>query len=125
MTSDELTLPVTLVTKAIVGAVAAFTLQLPVRGVHRAIRAAKDAELLAVRAAIARTRAASLAGGAAGAEDATRLGGLLAFEARIAGVVEWPFDVGTLLRFTVFLALPLGSWIAGALVEWLVSRVLG
>lgn len=81
---------------------------MPVRGVHRAIRAAKDAELLAVRA-----------------EDATRLGGLVAFEARIAGVSEWPFDVGTFVRFTVFLALPLGSWIAGALVEWLVSRVLG
>jgi len=122
MASDELTLPVTLITMAIVGAVGAFTVLLPVRGVHRAIRAAKDAELFAVRAAIARTRAAALAGGAA---DATRLGGLLAFEARIAGVGEWPFDVGTFVRFAVFLALPLGSWIAGALVERLVSRVLG
>jgi hypothetical protein len=125
MASDELTLPVTLITMAIVGAVGAFAVLLPVRGVHRAIRAAKDAELLAVRAAIARTRAAALAGGAAGAEDATRLGGLLAFEARIAGVGEWPFNVGTFVQFAVFLALPLGSWIAGALVEWLVSRVLG
>ena len=125
MSSDELTLPVTLVTMAIVGAVAAFTVLLPVRGVHRAIRAAKDAELLAVRAAIARTRAATLTGGAAGAEDATRLAGLLAFEARIAGVVEWPFDVGTFVRFFALLALPLGSWIAAALVEWGVSQVLG
>jgi len=54
MASDELTIPVTLLTMAIVGAVGAFTVPLPVRGVHRAIRAAKDAELLAVRAAIAR-----------------------------------------------------------------------
>ena len=125
MASDERTLPVTLVTMAIVGAVGAFALLLPVRGAHRAIRAAKDAELLAVRAAIARARTAALVGGAAAAEDAMRLGGLLAFEARIAGVGEWPFDVGTFVRFAVFLALPLGSWIAGALVEWVVSRVLG
>lgn len=125
MASDELTLPVTLVTMAIVGAVGALTVLLPVRGVHRAIRAAKDAELLAVRAAIARTRDAALAGDAGAAERATRLGGLLAFEARIASVAEWPFDVGTFVRFALFLALPFGSWIAGALVERLVSRVLG
>lgn len=125
MGTDELTLPVTLVTMAIVGIVGAFTMVLPVRGVHRAIRAAKDAELLAVRAAIARTRAGALAGGAAGAGDATRLGGLLAYEARVAGVGEWPFDVGTFVRFAAFLALPLGSWIGGALVDWVVSRMLG
>jgi hypothetical protein len=122
MSGDEQTLPVTLVTVAIVGAVGAFTLLLPVRGAHRAIRRAKDAELLAVRAAIERTRVAAVAGSP---EDAMRLGGLLAFEARIAGASEWPFDVGTLVRFAAFLALPLGSWIAAALVEWLVSRVLG
>jgi hypothetical protein len=96
-----------------------------VRGAHRAIRAAKDAELLAVRAAIARGRDAALAGGAGAAEEATRLGGLLALEARIADVNEWPFDVGTFVRFVAFLALPLGSWIAAALVERVVSRVVG
>ena len=124
MASDDLTLPVTLLTMAIVGAVGALTVLLPVRGVHRAIRAAKNAELRAVRAAIARTRAAALAGGSAGAEDATRLGGLLALEARIAGAGEWPFNVGTLVRFSVYLALPLGSWTAAALVERLVSSLL-
>jgi hypothetical protein len=125
MGGDELMLPVTLATMAIVGAVGAFTILLPVRGVHRAIRAAKDAELLAVRGAIMSARTAAVVGGAATAEDAMRLGGLLAFEARIAGVGEWPFDVGTFVRFALFLALPLGSWIAGALVEWGVSRMLG
>jgi hypothetical protein len=125
MSADERTIPVTLVTMAIVGAVGAFTVLLPVRGAHRAIRAAKNAELLEVRAAIARTRNAAVAGGTEAAENAMRLSGLLAYEARIAGVGEWPFDVGTFVRFAVFLALPLGSWIAGALVEWVVSRVLG
>ena len=125
MASDELTLPATLITMAIVGAVGAFSLLLPVRGVHRTIRAAKDAELIAVRAAIARGRRAALAGDATAAQEAARLGDLLAFEARIARVGEWPFDLGTFVRLSVFLALPLGSWIAGALVERLVSRVLG
>lgn len=125
MSSDELALPVTLLSMAIVATVGALTLLLPVRGVHRAIRAAKDAELREVRAAIARTRSAALGAGAGDAEDAMRLGGLLAFEARIAGAAEWPFDVGTFVRLAVLVALPLGSWIAGALVERLVSRVLG
>jgi hypothetical protein len=119
---DDGTLPVTLLSMAIVGAVGAFALLLPVRGAHRAIRAAKDAELLAVRAEIARTRGGSLVGDA---EAAARLGGLLALEARIAGVGEWPLDVGTFVRFAVFLALPLGSWIASALVQELVARLLG
>ncbi|RIL08023.1 MAG: hypothetical protein DCC71_00800 [Proteobacteria bacterium] len=125
MAGDEQTVSVTLVTVAIVAAVGALALLLPVRGAHRAIRAAKDAELRAVRAAIARARNAAIVGGAEAAEDATRLGGLLAFEGRIAHVNEWPFDVGTLVRFVVFLALPLGSWIGAALVEWVVARAIG
>jgi hypothetical protein len=125
MASDELTLSVTLLTMVIVAAVGAFTLLLPVRGAHRAIRAAKDAALFAVREAIARARPPALVGGVESAQAATRLGGLLALEARIAGVGEWPFDVGTFVRFLAFLALPLGSWTAAALVEWLVSHVLG
>lgn len=124
MAGDTITLPVTLLSMAIVTIVGAFTLLLPVRGVHGAIRAAKDAELRRVRAAIARTRSAALADGAEGGEAAVRLGGLLAFEARIAAASEWPFDVGTFVRLGALLALPLGSWIAGALVERLVSSVL-
>lgn len=125
MAEDTLTISVTLLTMALVGAVGAFSVLLPARGVHRAIRAAKDAELLVVRAAIERARAAALGDGADAGENAMRLGGLLALEARIAGVGEWPIDVGTFVRFALFLALPLGSWIAGALVEWGISRFLG
>lgn len=124
MGSDELTLPVMLLTMAIVGVVGGFTDLLPVRGVHRAIRFAKNAELLAVRGPITRARTTAVADDAATAEGPMRLSGLLAYEARIAAVAEWPFDVGTFVRFGLFLALPLGSWIAGALVEWWVSRVL-
>ena len=51
--------------------------------------------------------------------------GSLAYEARIEAVREWPFDVPTLVRFAAFLLLPLGSWLGGALVERVVSGILG
>jgi hypothetical protein len=125
MSGDQLALPVTLATMATVTVVGAFALALPVRGARRAIRAAKDTELLAVRAAIHRTRDLALNGDADMARDRMHLGDLLALEARIASVVEWPFDLGTLVRFMLFLTLPLASWIAAALVERLVSYLLG
>lgn len=125
LAGDALTLPVTLVTMAVVAVVGAFTVLLPVRGARRAIRAAKDAELLAIRAAIAHTRNATLNRATENGEDAGRLGGLLALEQRIVSVGEWPFGIGTFLRFALFIVLPLGSWIAAALVERMVSRVLG
>jgi hypothetical protein len=78
-----------------------------------------------VRAEIAALRGPALAGGMPAPEEAAPLGGLLAYEARIAGVSEWPFDVGTFVRFAAFLALPLGSWIASGMVEWVIARALG
>ncbi|HEX7035061.1 MAG TPA: hypothetical protein VF210_04775 [Pseudomonadales bacterium] len=125
MSGDEVTLPVTLATMAIVGAVGAFALLLPVRGARRAIRTAKNAELLAVRAAIRRTRTATLEGSPEGEREAMLLSGLLALEARLAGVVEWPFDLGTFVRLFFFLTLPLASWVAAAVVERFVSYLLG
>ena len=50
------------------------------------------------------------------AAAAARIPGILAYEARVEGVREWPVDVPTLLRLTLYLALPLVSWIGGAFV---------
>ena len=58
------------------------------------------------------------------AEASTRLPGLLAFEKRIESVREWPFDAPTLTRFFLYVAIPLGSWVGGALVERLLGAVL-
>jgi hypothetical protein len=49
---------------------------------------------------------------------------LLAYEARIESVREWPFDTSTLRRFALFLLIPLASWIGGALVERVVDAAL-
>jgi hypothetical protein len=45
------------------------------------------------------------------------LPGLLAYEARVQGVREWPFDLPMLLRFGFYVLILLGSWVAAALIE--------
>ncbi len=98
---------------------------LPVRGVHRSIRATKRRELDWLTS---RIRADQLAlrdeGSPAAREAALRLPALLASEARIRSVREWPFDISTLLRFALYVTLGVGSWVGGALVERLLGVAL-
>jgi hypothetical protein len=95
----------------------------PAWGVHRRLREAKRSELLRVRARIERVKEAALAP-AGGAGEAALLPGLLAYEARIESVGEWPFDTPTLLRFGGLLLLATGSWLGGALAERLLGLFL-
>jgi hypothetical protein len=88
---------------------------LPVIGAHRRIREAKEEELARLRTAIRRER--DLALGDTTPSNAGKLGDLLAYESRIRGVSEWPFDTPTVLRFLLYLGIGLGSWLGGALVE--------
>jgi len=107
---------------ALVGAAAA--LMLPVRGVHRCLRKAKQAELEKVNAAI-RGDSGQLASSAIGARrDSPGLSDLLAYRGFVESVREWPFDSPTLLRFILYLAIPLGSWLGGAFVERILSAAL-
>jgi len=87
--------------------------------VHRKIRSAKIAELERVRDDIeaARETAAHDAGAA------TRMQGLLAYEARIEAAPEWPFDQTTLFRVgasALILAVP---WFGQAVVQFVVERL--
>lgn len=95
----------------------------PVRAVHRRLREEKQSELPSVRERIAGVRKAALVGGPQSA--VAELPGLLAYEARIEGVSEWPFDTPILLRFGALVILALGSWLGGALVERLLGAALG
>ena len=62
---------------------------------------------------------------AAEAADAgAKLPGLLAYMNQIESVREWPFDAPTLTRFFLYVAIPLGSWVGGALVERLLGAAL-
>jgi hypothetical protein len=99
-------------------------LVLPARGIHQALRRAKRQELEWLRAAIEAERDALALAPAEAANAGARLPALLAYEARVAAVREWPFDASTLLRFALFLLLPLASWVGGALMERLLAVVL-
>jgi hypothetical protein len=89
---------------------------LPMRGLHRRLRAAKEAELERVRSAIERARGALLDEGGAPLE-AVRMPALLAWERRVADASEWPLDAPQLARFALVMALGLGSWVGGAVIE--------
>jgi hypothetical protein len=105
-------------------ALAIASLVLPVRGVHRRIREQKKAELDRVRAAIRGNRSGLVASGIASQADVVSLADLITYEARIESVREWPFDAPTMLRFALYLAIPLGSWLGGAFVERLLGAAL-
>lgn len=100
--------------------VAGTGLLLPLLGVRRRIREAKQAELGWCRARLREARR-TLAEGQAGA----RIDELLAWEARVESIREWPLDTTALSRFGLYLLIPLGSWSAAALVERFIDRALG
>ncbi|HSJ95999.1 MAG TPA: hypothetical protein VLC53_02940 [Myxococcota bacterium] len=86
------------------------------RGARDAIAAAKRAELAASRQALRAARADAL--------GARPLADVLAWRGFVESVPEWPFDAPTLLRLALYLAIPVGSWLGGALVERLVDALL-
>jgi len=94
---------------------------LPVRGIHRRIQARKHEELAVIREQIRLERDKLLTGSYQTTEN---LPVLLAMETRIERVPEWPFDIGSLSRFSFYLLLGLGSWVGAALVERLMNSAL-
>jgi len=96
---------------------AAAALLIPVRGVHDAIAREKRLELLRVNEQIRRTRD--------GHGELPSLADWIAYRGLIESVHEWPIDAPTLRRFALYLAIPLGSWLGGALVERMVDGLLG
>jgi hypothetical protein len=103
---------------------AAGALALPVRGVRAAIVEAKRAELDWCDGGIRRWRGAADEPDGGRRAAASSLADLVAYRSVVAGVNEWPFDVPTLRRLLLYLALPLGSWLGGALVERAVDAVI-
>jgi hypothetical protein len=97
---------------------------LPVRGLRRQIRARKSEKLAQLRDEIRRNEELVTKAGPESAEAGGRLPGLMVLEKRIESVREWPFDAPTLTRFFLYVAIPLGSWVGGALVERLLGAAL-
>jgi hypothetical protein len=49
---------------------------------------------------------------------------IVAYRQVVDGVREWPFDASTVMRFALYLLIPLGSWSGGALVERVIDSLL-
>jgi hypothetical protein len=90
-------------------------------GVHRSIRRTKSEQLDTLRDQIRAERGAHLDSQAGHAGDAARLASLIAYLSLVERVPEWPFDTPMALRLVLFVAVGLGSWLGGALVERLLE----
>lgn len=88
-------------------------LMLPLRGIRKKIREAKDEELDWCRRALIGERDDLKAG----ADKQTSIGQVVAYREMINDIRNWPFDNPTLVRFALYLLIPLGSWLGGAFVE--------
>jgi hypothetical protein len=109
---------------ALVLATGTVALLLPVRGVRERIRETKNAELARIHAAIRGETNALGESVIARRAETVDLADLLAYRAHVQSVHEWPFDAPTMLRFALYLAIPIGSWLGGAMVERLLGAAL-
>jgi hypothetical protein len=94
---------------------------IPVQGIHRRIQARKREELALIRGQIQQQKNELLIGSD---QVTNKTIVLLAMETRIERVSEWPFDIGSLSRFSFYLLLGFGSWVGAALVERLLNSAL-
>ena len=88
---------------------------LPLYGAHRRIREAKQAELAWLDERLREERDALREGRATRGE--ARLADLGAYRGLVASAREWPFDATALLRFMLYTAVGVGSWLGAAIVE--------
>lgn len=113
-------------TQALVVVISAISLLLPIQGVHRRLADQKRARLARVAGAIRDAEEPVLtARPGERATEATHLHALLALRQQLESAREWPWDVSTLVRFALYVAIGLGSWLGGALVERIVDLALG
>jgi hypothetical protein len=95
-------------------------LMLPLRGIRRKFKAAKDQELEWCRKSLRVSRDALKSGSGEGPSIADTL----AYQSMIENKRNWPFDNSILVRFALYLLIPLGSWFGGAIVERGVDLIL-
>ena len=95
-------------------------LLLPLWGVHQRIAAEKQRELAAVRKSIADEWARDRPGPT---NVSRELLDLLEYKARVESVPDWPLDVPAVLRFSLYLTIPVLGWVGGAAMERLFDAV--
>jgi hypothetical protein len=102
-------------------AVGVATFLIPMRGIRDRLRAARRDELERLDAEIRVFRDRERTGQKS---EPGRLADRLAYRQHIESLSEWPVDTATLTRFGLYLLIPLGSWLGGALMERLLGRLL-
>jgi hypothetical protein len=122
---DDAFLPVVAVVTALCAAIGTAALLLTTRGARRRLADAKERELEAAHAAL-RGDSGSLARSVLAARpERPSVSDLVAWTGYVSELSTSPFTQASRLRFVLYLALPLGSWLGGALVDWGVGRFLG
>ncbi len=110
-----------LVILAVPSFTAAAIFLIPLYPLHRRIQAEKRSELARIRADIHRENEARIAGN----ENWVRLSGLIAYKQEIERVSTWAFNTPTVLRFSLYVSLGVGSWLGAAFVERWLGTLLG
>jgi hypothetical protein len=106
------------ITSAVAMMLGTALLLLPLWGAHRRIRLEKQRELAAVRRSIDDERARNLPGPA---NVSRKLLDLLEYKERVVSVSDWPLDVPVVLRFCLYLTIPVLGWVGGAAMERLLD----
>ncbi len=110
-----------LVTVGILLVAATMALMLPLRGVRIRVAELKSEELARVDEAIGRARAAAMGQGGDGNYD---LQGLIAYRDHVRTIREWPIRAPTVLRFGVYLAIPVWTWLGTNMIDRLLGVIL-
>jgi len=97
---------------------------IPVRGARRRIRESKRAELAQIHRALRGDATAAGRLRVGGRADPRGLQDLLAYRSFVISVREWPFDASSAARVALYLLIPLGSWLGGALIEQALAVLL-
>ncbi len=98
-----------------------FILLRPAHTVRSLIRDVKREELARIEPLLRQARYDTLTGDTS---TQGRLTDLVTYKNQVESIREWPFDSSTLLRFFVYLLIPVASMVGGALVERIVDMVL-
>ena len=93
----------------------------PARVVRNLIRDVKREELGRLEPLLSQARDNTLTGDTS---TQGQLTDLLAYKNQVELTPEWPFDSSTLLRFGLYMLIPVASMVGGALVERVVDMVL-
>lgn len=97
---------------------------LPVAAVHRRLVHAKTAELDRIRRALHGDRAALTDSAIGDDAEAMSLTNLVLYREMIRQTREWPINTPVAVRLAAYVVIPVLAWIAAAIVENYVNRVL-